>query len=110
MFVSMTAFQQALVKEYKKLAKEVYFHGIDQNELPVISYADDNGRRQPFALRRRPVLRGKREFITTGGRRKIVPIESTVSEPALPLRWFEDEEYDYIDPDTHELLLGLKRV
>lgn len=106
MFRSLTFFQQALIKDYKKLARAVYFHGIDQNELPVISYADDNGEREPFALRPRAI----RVPQFTGFKSvELIPRERTVTEPAYPLRWFTELELDHIDPDSHELLSNLQR-
>lgn len=104
MFRNLTFFQQTLIKEYKKLADRVYFHGIDENMLPVISYDDDNGHRGPFAIRPRAV----RVPQFTGFKSvALIPRERTVTEPAYPLRWFTEEELDFIDPDSHELITSL---
>lgn len=106
MFRELTRFQQSLIKDYLKLAKVVFFHGIDENALPVISYTDDNGDREPFALRPRPV----KTVSFSSKQQMLIPKERTITEVAYPLRWLTEEELDFIDPDSHELLSKLVRV
>jgi hypothetical protein len=105
-FRTLTPFQQSIIKGYMKLAKVVYFHGIDENVLPVISYTDDAGDREPFAIRPRPV----RAVSYSSKEQMLIPKERTITEVAYPLRWITEEELDFIDPDSHELLSKLVRV
>lgn len=105
MFRELTRFQQSLIKDYLKLADKVYFYGIDENALPVISYSDNNGLREPFALRPRAV-----KTVSFSSREQtLIPKERTVTEVAHPVRWLTEEELDFIDPDSHELLSRLER-
>lgn len=104
MFQTLTEFQKGLIQDYRKLAKNVYFLGIDGNNLPVVTFADANGMRPPFSILHRP-----RKTMSVRSR-ETIPVERTTTEPAYPIRWFTEEELDFIDPRSHELLTGLKRV
>jgi hypothetical protein len=85
MLLHLSDFQRGLILAYRKHATSVRFIGIDADDLPVITFKDANGEREPFAIHR-----GSEP--------------PTCSDPLLPVRWFTEYEIDNIDPDHHELL------
>lgn len=99
MFTRLTIPQMSLIRSFKREAKRVYFHGLDQNDLPVISFDDAHGHHEPFAVRRRPIR------VSTVG----VGHEQTVTTAARPFRWFTEEELDGVDPESHDILTSIPR-
>lgn len=102
MFQRLTESQRSLIKSFAKEAIEVYFHGLDQNELPVISFKDATGSKAPFAILRSASAIGYTKLAAG----KVVPVNAvrTVTDVAYPTRWFTEAELVGIDPDDHELL------
>lgn len=110
MFHSLTDFQKQLIQEYKKLATEVYFHGIDENALPVISFKDSNGVREPFAILNRPRRTMSVYDVLGKGAipaRTVIPVERTTNEVAYPVRDLTSDELDNMDLRSYELIAGL---
>lgn len=112
MFRSLTDFQKQLIKDYEKLATEVYFHGIDENRLPVISFKDSTGMRGPFAVLHRPrkTFTAQKSYGSDGRAIRHLPVERTTTEPAYPVRDFTEEELDFMDMRSLELISGLKHA
>lgn len=102
-FTKLTIPQESLIRSIMREAAEVYFWGLDQNDLPVIAFTDARRTTEPFAILRSP-RRRLRDGVNAPYR------ERTNVEPAFPVRWFTSAELDAIDPDDHELLVSLKQV
>lgn len=101
-FTRLTVPQESLIRSIVRETAEVYFFGLDQNDLPVVAFTDSRRTTEPFAILRSP-RRRLRDGVNAPYR------ERTNVEPAYPIRWFTESELDAIDPDDHELLLSLKR-
>lgn len=106
MFQSLSEPQRSLVRGFLRSAGEVYFHGFDQNELPVISFQDAYGNHDAFAILRSP--KNRPGTVSTVHGLEVGIVELT-TEPAYPTRWFTDEELAGVHPDDHELLTTLAR-
>lgn len=101
MFNRLTMSQAQLIRSFIRETDAVYFHGLDQNDLPVISFADAHGDHEAFAMLRS----ARRHSLPLSG----VQTVTTVTEPAFPLRWYTDDELDTIDPESHALLSVCQR-
>jgi hypothetical protein len=112
MFHTLTNFQKQLIQDYQRLAKEVYFHGLDENALPVISFTDNVGRREPFAILHRPrkTMQVRAYAVGYENKGRAFPVERTTTEPAYPLRDLTDNELDNMDLRSYELIASLKRA
>lgn len=102
LFTRLTIPQESLIRSIVREGAEVFFYGLDQNDLPVIAFKDSVRMTEPFAI-----LRSPRRRLRDG--RNPSYQERTNVAPALPIRWFTDDELDVIEPDAHELLLSLAR-